>query len=268
MGVEHNFLVLITLGSVQQSIWVFQYAAHIVLLLRLWKLGLATTYRFFFAYLAVATVRTSGLFFLAPCTDAYGWAYVLTVPVLGVLCVLVVLELYGLVLRNHAGIVTLGRWVVSGGLILAFTVASLSLYPDLSNPTEEYPILLYFNVFQRALDSALLIFLTLITAFLVWFPVPLSRNTVLHTIVFGVFFSSNALLLLIRNVVGAEPTRILSTISLGAESLCLLAWILFLNRKGEESRVVFGHRWRPEDSGRLVEQLNAVNSTLLRSARK
>lgn len=256
------------LGSVEQSIWIFQYAAQLVLLLRLGTMGLAKSYRFFCLYLLVRLVKTSALLFLDRSTDAYGWTYVSFVPITGILVVLVVLELYGLVLRDHPGIVTLGRWVVSGGLVLAFVIAVVSLYPDLGNPAEKYPILLYFNVFQRALDSALLVFLLLLTAFLVWFPVPLSRNIILHTIVFGTYFSSEALLLLIRNVVGPDPTRILSTINLGVESFCLVAWILFLNRKGEQKSVVFGHRWRLEDSEHLVEQLNTVNSALLRTARK
>ena len=257
-----------TLASLQQYIWIFQYAAQIVLLLRLGTMGLVKNYRFFCLYLLASLVKTSALLFLDRRTDAYGWTYVSFVPITGILTVLVVVELYGLVLRDHAGIVTLGRWVVSGGLILAFIIAVASLYPDLGNPAEEYPILLYFNVFERALESALLVFLVLLTAFLVWFPVPLSRNTIVHTIVFGVYFSSEALLLLIRNVVGDEPTRILSTINLGVASFCLVAWILLLNKKGEQKTVVLGHRWRPEDSERLVEKLNTVNSALLRTARK
>jgi hypothetical protein len=31
---------------------------------------------------------------------------------------------------------------------------------------------------------------------------------------------------------------------------------------------VFGHRWKPEDSDRLVEQLDSLNTILLRSARR
>ena len=210
------------LGPVESAIWVIQLATQIVLLLRLWALGVIRRYRFFSIYLAAQVSVTSVLLWVEIGTSAYGYTYALFVPVRGILAVLVVLELYSVILRDHTGIATLGRWVVSGGLAVAFTIAAISLFPDLSNPTEIELLVLYVNAFERALDSALLLFLMLITAFLIWFPVPLSRNSILHTIIFGVYFSSQALLLLIRNLVGYELTRVLSTISLATASLCLL----------------------------------------------
>jgi hypothetical protein len=110
--------------------------------------------------------------------------------------------------------------------------------------------------------------LFLITAFLIWFPVPLSRNTVLHTIVFAVYFLSSSLLTLIRNVLGMELVAILNVVTLVMGLACSIAWVLFLTPQGEITTVTLGLRWRHGDRDRLVRQLDAINSNLLKTARK
>lgn len=260
--------IALIVGSVENLLWAFVTVAQVVLLLRLWESGLWKIYRFFFGFLAVDVVRTGVLFFLPYGTDAYGWAFLSFIPLTSLCALLAIVEIYSLVFRGYKGIGTLSRWVITGGLVLAGGIAVLTAYPDFGNRAEAYPILLHFFVLQRAVDSALLLFLLFVTLFLVWFPVPLSRNVILHTIVFGAAFASQALLLLIRDVAGNAPTHLLSTVSLAAEALCLLAWIFFLTKEGERKPVVFGHRWRLKESERLVAQLDTINSSLIRLARK
>ena len=261
------YLTLI-LGSAERSLWFFVYAAQIVLLLRLAQQGLHRRYRFFALYILAHVAEVSALLVLTPGTDAYALTYVAFVPVIGLCAVLAVLEVYDLVLRDYVGIRTLGRGAVAGGLALALIVAAVTLAPDLANPNEPYLRLLYVHVFQRALYSALLLFVLFISAFLLWFPLPLTRNAVLHTIVFSLNFAGASLSLLLRNVGGAEFRLLSSTISLAIAAACLLAWIVFLTREGELGTVVSGHRWHPGEANRLVEQLDSINSSLLRSARK
>ena len=55
----------------------------------------------------------------------------------------------------------------------------------------------------------------------------------------GCIFSSQALLLLIRNLVGYELTRVLSTISLATASLCLLGWIFFFNKERRKRKQLY-----------------------------
>jgi hypothetical protein len=63
----------------------------------------------------------------------------------------------------------------------------------ISKPESKYPILLYIR-FQRAINFALLIYVLIIALFLFWYPVPLGRNAVVHTVVFSVnFFSEGGL---------------------------------------------------------------------------
>ncbi len=263
-----SFQAALQVGAVEQILWVFVCLTQGALLVKLWRQSLSRTYRFFALYLLVQLAQGVTLAFVKHWSDEYFFIYLGSAAAAIVLALLAILEIYALVLGRFAGIGTLGRWAVTAGLAVSLGVAGISLYPDLGNPADPYPVLLFFNVFQRAAYSALLLFLLFITAFVVWFPIPLSRNVILHTLVFACLFASQAILLLLRNVVGVGLVRPLSTLSLAVEGLCLLAWICFLTPAGETQKTVFGHRWRPEETERLVKQLNTINATLLRSARK
>ena len=151
---------------------------------------------------------------------------------------------------------------------VAIVIAALTLYPDFSSRDTTYIALFYTAVFERAVSSVLLVFLAIIAGFLVWFPVPLSRNTIVHAIAFGMYFSAAAILLLLRNVGGPDVLRVMSTVNLVVQNLSLVAWILFLTKRGERRVVVFGHRWRPEQGDELIRQLDAINDSLMRMGRK
>jgi hypothetical protein len=191
-----------------------------------------------------------------------------TQPVVWILYVFVVLELYALALRNHPGIASLSRWVLVGALVVSITVAAVSLLADLSRPAGRFPLLVYMGVVERGLAFSLVIFLVLITSFLMWTPVALPRNVVVHTMVYSAYFLATAAALLVRNVFGYE---LVARVSIGvffSHNLCLLLWILLLNRRGEEAPVVVRRIWRQSDEDLITRQLDAVNSFLLRSARK
>jgi hypothetical protein len=254
--------------SPQRALWLFLYLANIVLVGCLWHSGLYRVYRFFFLYSALRVVQRAVLFPFEPNTNTYALIYLFSEPLFWLLYVLIVLELYGLVLRRHPGIATLGRWAITGGLFLSLLISVLTLFPDLSNPVQKFPVLLYFGVLQRAIMSALLVFLLLISGVLVWYPVPLTRNALVYCIGYAVYFLSTSLGALVRNVSGPTVTRTVNTIQLGIWSACVLIWILFLNRSGEAKTVVIGHLWQPSEAERLVGQLEAINSNILRTLRK
>jgi hypothetical protein len=55
---------------------------------------------------------------------------------------------------------------------------------------------------------------------------------------------------------------------MGVYFTSLALWLFGLNRQGETKSVVVGHQWNPSDERRLLSQLEAINASLLRSARK
>lgn len=249
-------------------LWVAAIGAYGLLLLKLWHEGLCGRYPFFCSYLAFRLIRSIALFALPFGTNAYGFLWAGSAPISWVLYILVVLELYSLVLSNYKGIATFGRWVLMAALGISILISASTLVADLSNPAERFRTFLIFNAIERGIDSSLAIFLLLITAFLLWYPVPLSRNIVLHAIVFSVYFLSGTMGLLVRNLTGTEVLDAVNMVLMAITLLCLSLWILLLNRKGESKTTVLRQHWRLEDEEQLVQHLDAINSTLLRAARK
>ena len=45
-------------------------------------------------------------------------------------------------------------------------------------------------------------------------------------------------------------------------------WILVLDPKGEQRSVQLRHHWQAEREQHVIEQMAAINSTLMRAARK
>lgn len=249
-------------------LWGASIIANGIAAWRLYQLDLHRVYRFFFAYLVFAAVRSLTLFVLPSgvSSDTYAVVYLLTAPILWLFYVLVVLELYSLVLRNYPGIQSLGRWTLYGALVFSVTVSILALIP--SAGVESSRVLFWCLPVERGVVFSLVIFLLLILAFLSIYPVALCRNILVHCVVYSVFFLGISMMILIRNMVGYEITHLLNTVVLAMNLGCYAAWTFFLTREGERRITMLRQNWTPEDEQRLVDQLNSINTTLLRAARK
>lgn len=265
----------------EQWIWWLTIAGHLALYVRLRMSGLHHTYRFFSGYLLFRVLRAAllmgvpwgvNLFEGGPnvpfANNTYSQVWMATEPVVWVFWVLVVLELYSLVLQNYKGIASLGRWVLLAGLVIALTVSMLTLPADLGNPGEQFPIVRLFSAMTRGVVSSLVIFLLFISCFLAWYPVPLSRNVVVHCIVYAAYFLSLTLVVLLRNLTGSAVTQTVNILLSCITLVCLVVWTALLNRQGESKTVRIRPPAGAEEEQVLVAHLAAINSTLLRAARK
>ena len=237
--------------------------------IKLFSTGLYRRYRALFAYLLFRFFYTSSLVlvFQDPRTAAYQRFWVLTEPIIWLFYVMLVIELYSLVLEKHRGLYTLGRWVLYLGLSVSILISGLTLFPQLTGGRAQRSLVMaYYFAIERGVDFSLFIFLLVILLWLTRYPVPLSRNVVVHSIAFSVLFLSNTASVLLRTILGYDATAYLNTFLLAIGAACILMWLLFLTRKGEEVRVslpVFG----PEHEERILSQLEAINKTLLRVSR-
>ncbi|HWR50224.1 MAG TPA: hypothetical protein VN428_03900 [Bryobacteraceae bacterium] len=244
-------------------------AAYGVLAFRLWSTGLFRRYPFFFGFIAFRVARALVLSALPIYSSQYGWVWFFTQPVLWLLYILVVFELFGLVLESYKGLATVGRWALMVGLGLAVAIAALSLGADLSSESE-YPLLRYWTVIDRGVQSSLVLFLLFITLFLAWYPIKLSRNVVVHSIVYAAYFVTGASGVLIRNFWGGSAL-IAEAVNLGLSSatlLCLIAWSFLLKPSGEHVTIAKRPQWSAADEAHLIAQLSSINASLLRAARK
>jgi len=256
------------LMTAQRLLWGGTLVGCGALALRLSVTGLHRSFPFFFSYLLYRLARGLALYYLPYKTDLYFWAWSMSAPLFWLVHILVVLEIYSKVLRNYPGIASLGRWVLTGALVVAIGVSGLSLSVDFSNAGEQFKWILLITVIERGVMSSLAIFLLMITMFLVWYPVPLSRNVVVHSMVCALFFLGATTSLLVRNVTGHQVTLFVN-VALGTIDLaCFVMWAVLLSRAGESNVVVLRHYWRAEQQQQLMDQLDAVNATLLRASRK
>ena len=246
--------------------------------LKLFFSGLYRRYRIFFVYFVFRVPILTVFLILTHLKGLRGgdgitsWAYfyvfVYSEPLLILFYILVVVELYRLVLERYKGLYTLGRWAMYGALAISTTVSVATLLPKIGPSTPEPSrMVLYEMATERGVDLALVIFILLIVWFLTHYPVPLSRNVVVHTVVYSVFFLSDAMLLLWRRLIGYEVVEVSSIISLAISSACTVAWGLLLSSGGEEVQV-HSPQLRPDSEERILQQLDLLNATLLKVAQK
>jgi hypothetical protein len=252
----------------QQVLWLACLVLGAGLVGRLALTRLYRVYVWFFVFLCYDLVQSLAVLPLKPGTNFFGWVFLFTQPLTWLLGILVVLELYSLALHEHPGIASLSRWVLAGALVTAVGISAVSLSADLNRPAGPFPVLVYYSVIQRGLMFSIVLFLLLITAFLLWSPIAVRRNIVLHATVCSVYFLSSALALFVRNVTGYQVNRAVSNAVFLTTIFCYVLWIVFLNKRGEEKVLVVRRGWHAEDEARLTRQLDAVNAFLLKSIRK
>jgi len=247
----------------QQSLIIIQIAVLLALCIKLWCNGLYKIYVFFFSCLILQFLQAFIPVFVPLETSQYRDSYVASQALIVCSYALVVLELYSVVLRDLEGISSVARRYIKITLALA---VFLSLLP-LSVEKVPNTVTGYLFIFQRPILSSLVVFVLLISGFLVYYPVPLGRNVIVYLAGYAVYFLANAILALFQNL-GYFWNRLLSTAGMSVFTICVTFWLFALSRQGEKKRVVVGHQWNPDDEQRLLAQLEAINTSLLRSARK
>ncbi|HTS26234.1 MAG TPA: hypothetical protein VMH81_10200 [Bryobacteraceae bacterium] len=194
-------------------------------------------------------------------------------PLVWMFYIWVVLELCGLVLERHKGLYTLGKWAMFAGMTVSVAIALLSVFakikaaPPQHSFSQRVSIVGYFYAADRAITLCLAVFLLLMLLLLSRYPVALSRNVVVHTSLYTVFFLSNTLSLILATVLGVKSFASLEAATTLVSALCVLAWFVFLTPEGEAVRVNIPH-FTPEHEERILYHLDSINTVLLRVAHK
>lgn len=113
---------------------------------------------------------------------------------------------------------------------------------------------------------SLAIFIFLILLFLSRYPVPLSRNVLVHTALYSIYFLSGTLGMLLASVFGLRIYGQVDMFLTGMSSICALAWFFLLTAKGEETQAHLPF-YGAEYERRALDQLEALNATLLKVSR-
>jgi len=220
-------------------------------------------YPYFFGYICAAFLQTAVLAAIPFRSLAYINAWIVAEAIIDCFYALIVGELYKVVLRDLPGIATVSRRYITVTIGLA-VIASLLLLRFEQTPDN---LVSGFIVVERALALSVVLFILLMSLFLLYYPIPLNRNVVVYSVGYAAYFLTKAAALFVRTL-GHYVSRQISTVLLVISVLCLLLWIFGLSRAGENIKLVIGHRWSRKDEELLLAQLQTINASLLRHRRQ
>jgi len=257
-----------TFITVERSLWFCNTALSAVLVVKLLLSKLASTYRFFVANAVFGIVCAVVLWRMDLSSPAYFDFWRATKPVTWVLSTLVVLELCSLIFKEYRGIQVLGRRTIYGSMAAAVLISLILLAPTWRQSSQ--PILSFqrFLMVERGVDSALVILLLLLLVFLALLPIPLSRNVVIHSVLYATYFLCGSIGIFIANGTSKEAGLVISTCLMGVAFMCLSAWNILLSREGETKIALMPKPLPAAYEEKLVEQLASINATLLRASSK
>ena len=236
--------------------------------IKLFHTGLHRKYPVFFGFLLFFVFASTTPLLFDYRSRFYQKLWVTTELFLWMFEILVVRELYQLILMKYKGLFTLGRWAMYGSVVIAVSLSILSLLPKITPAMPQASrIMGYMLAIERGVDLSLALFILLILTFLTLYPTPLPRNVIIHAAIYSIFFISNSLGILVRTILGLRLDAVTNSFMLGVSSLCMIAWFFLLKARGEEAKMNLP--WiSSEHEERILEQLEAINATILRAARR
>jgi len=227
--------------------------------------GLHRVYVYFFGYLVLELLQALIPVLVPLDGRLYVDSYVASQALITAFYALVVSELYSNVLRDLPGIAGTARRYIKGALVLAIGIAFLPLSLEKTRAT----LMGYLIFYEWTVMLTLVGFVLLVSAFLVYYPVPLGRNVIVYLVGYVVWFLTAATTAVIQNHnLGDVWNRQLSSIAMAVSLVCFVFWCMALSREGESKRLVVGHQWNPADEQKLRAQLDAINASLLRAREK
>jgi hypothetical protein len=236
--------------------------------LRLLRAGLYRRYRALSVFLIFSVLRSTALMSLDVRGDPYMKIWVLSEPVRWILCIFLVLEICSLILKEHRGIYTAGQWALSGAFAIAVLSSALTFLPGSDGAFDTSRVLGFLLLADRGLMFSLVVFLVLMLWFLSRYPIVLSRNLLVHVVLYSTYFISTSLAVLVRSTLGKEFSQPTNALLMAATAACALGWGFLLTPAGEKVTRKFRPAWAAGDDRRLIEQLDSLNATLLRISRK
>src|SRR5262245_30492059 len=210
-------------------LWTANLLATALVVWRLYSLGLHRTYRFFFASLVLAVLRTTLLYPFRPDGNVYYVIWSATEPLIWISYVLVVSELYSLTLREYTGIRSAGRTFFFIAVGMSVVLSALTVFPTMAARPVRFPLFYYYSLTERGVATSLAVFLLLLLLMVTWFAVPLSRNLLTHCCIYTIYFSANNVVFLYRHLGGVDAAYLSSVSKMSVGLICLSCWFLGLS---------------------------------------
>ncbi len=251
----------------ERVLFYLNFAAEMVLLWRLIQGKIYRTYGALFWYWMVQALGTLALAWSPMNTFQYLYIYWGVVTASIFMAVLVVQDFYKITFLEHPALASFARRSVLAVMLIAAVVALSGIRLDVAIPLGQYPAFHRFATFERSMNFLILLFLLVVSALLLWFPIKVRRNIVVYIVGFVLFSAARSFGYLAINLLPQKDTRLVSTVLLGLTLICLVIWIVGLRPEGEWVTATPGYRSNPETMRRLSHQLDSINATLARFVR-
>jgi hypothetical protein len=248
----------------------------LVLVIRLFTLGLHEKYRvfvIFFVYDILSTILLFAETYIPNNLD-YRYVWLFLQGIVWVFWLWLVYALLQAILANFPGLLRLSRRVLNIIFPVAILISAIGANVEISASgaaTQKEFIVrvdIITLVITRVVATVALLTLLLMLLFILWFPVKMPRNLAALSIGFVLFFASKTVILLLHVFVSPGVGGLVNFGGAGVLAICYLFWAVTLNREGEMVPVVLGHRWRAGHQAQLLTELETINSQLLRAARR
>ena len=232
--------------------------------LKLFSTGLYKQYPIFFLYFVFRVPNSIWPLALDIRSNSYFYCYVITLPLVLVFYILLVRELYQLVLRDYRGLQTAGRWTMYLSLVGSVVIAILTLLPKIqSSMPQRSKIMGFVMASERAVDTALALFIILLLALLSRYPIQLRRNVRVNAVVCSVYFLTGTMNMVAWTILGMKSLGTLNTVMTVVNVCSVFAWLILLSPAGEKvAATKVGAKG--DNERRLLMQLEDLNAALLR----
>lgn len=249
----------------------------LVLVARLTALRLHGVYRVFCVFVLVQLLG-SGIAFLEELTPVrhpdYRLTWISLEAILWIASLGTVYALLRALLRSLPGILVFSRMVLNCTFLAATMIALWSAKAEYSaSKASSYlaplarAVGLAF-ILNRAICSAALVSLIAILLFVLWFPVQMPKNLAVFSVGFGVYFAATVVSWLAWSFWSGATIQLVDNITMVVLSICYAYWAIFITAEGEAVPVRMGHSWHLGEQQRLIGQLETMNASLLRAARR
>jgi hypothetical protein len=257
------FVILTGVSLWQVALLACNLLAFVALLARIVSIGLAKAYPALVVWLGVNILISLSPWIVRMDMRCYYWFYICAEGSTLILYLFTVLELYGKVLKSLPGLDSTARRLIPA---VAATSAIVSMFL-LAFEGRPKSYLDWLYRVDRAVITTMVLFVLMITAFLVWFPIRVPRNTVIYSVGYAAYLVPKGASLFLMNS-GHGTWWLSGAVGMVMSAICLLFWAVALSRAGETSLVSPGFLFHPHAEARLLLQLEAINRNLIRAAQK
>lgn len=249
--------------AIEKALWWLNVPLLGILALRLGWNGMGQRYPAFWFLVAFQSFRNGSLELLADNVVTFYRLWIITEPIVVIAYTLAIFELYSFALARYPGLRTASRKVLFLAMVIATTVSVLSIFPDIQfGSFGENDQFLLINVIRRGVYTSLLVFLVLLVSFITIFPIRLSRNTIVHIIVFSSSFLFISVATLTMNLKGLDIIPIFNLLTAFAAVIASFVWFFMLTPAGESVETSMPSRLSAEQASTLLAKLQSINDSL------